>query len=135
MDDILLNKMASLEKCLNRIDEEYQNNSESFSTNITKQESIILNLQRTCEIVIDMANHIVRLKKLGLPQTSRDAFELLEKNKIITKEICETAKAMIGFRNIAVHEYEELNLAIVESIIQNKLGDLLTFSKCLLETN
>lgn len=128
MDNILLNKMASLKKCLQRIDSEYQNDSQSFMRNITKQEAIILNLQRVCEISIDIANHIIRIKKLGLPQTSRDSFKLLESNQLIDQSLSLSLQSMIGFRNIAVHEYEILDLDIVENIIKNKLSDIKFFA-------
>jgi hypothetical protein len=48
MDDILLNKIASIEKCIKRIKEEYSGSEEEFDKNYTKQDSIILNLQRAC---------------------------------------------------------------------------------------
>jgi len=78
----------------------------------------VLNLQRCCEASIDIANHIARIKKLGLPQSSRDSFNLLSKNNIIPVELAENLKRMVGLRNIAVHYYQELNLDIVVHVIK-----------------
>ena len=57
MDDILLNKMAIIERCLNRIAEEYVGHEEELLTNYSRQDAIILNIQRACQACIDMGNH------------------------------------------------------------------------------
>ena len=75
VDDVLLNKVAIVERCLLRIEAEYIGHEDEFDTNYTRQDSIILNLQRTCEASIDIAMHLVRIHKLGIPQESREAFE------------------------------------------------------------
>jgi uncharacterized protein YutE (UPF0331/DUF86 family) len=133
IDDVLLNKAATIERCLRRIREEYVGHEHDFSTNYTRQDSIILNLQRACETAIDMATHIVRIKHLGLPQSSSDVFVLLEQAKIIPEELSHHLQAMVGFRNIAVHEYTHLDLEIVISIVQHRLNDFLEFNKRLLK--
>ncbi len=123
MDDIVLNKIATIQNCIERIHEEYDGNEEEFLSNCTKQDSIILNLQRACEAAIDLATRIVRIKKLGVPQTSRDVFIFLEKEGLLPSALSKHLQSMIGFRNIAVHDYQKVNLEIVRSIIQNNLAD------------
>jgi uncharacterized protein YutE (UPF0331/DUF86 family) len=70
---------------------------------------------------------------LGLPQSSSDVFVLLEQAKIIPEELSHHLQAMVGFRNIAVHEYTHLDLEIVISIVQHRLNDFLEFNKRLLK--
>lgn len=125
MDDIILNKISTIEKCIKRIHKEYD--EDQWETNITKQDSVILNLQRACEAAIDLATRIVRLKKLGIPQTSRDVFIFLENEGIIPKQLSRNLQAMVGFRNIAVHDYQKVNLIIVRAIITNNLSDFEKF--------
>lgn len=67
--------------------------------------------------------HIVSEKKLGIPQNSRDAFEVLNSRNIINDDLAVKMKAMVGFRNIAVHNYKAVNLKIVQMIIENHLED------------
>ncbi|KAA9020501.1 type VII toxin-antitoxin system HepT family RNase toxin [Niallia endozanthoxylica] len=129
--DVILNKISIIERCLKRIHEEYANNPEHLK-NFTKQDSIILNLQRACEASIDLAMHIVAEKKLGLPQTSRDAFTLLETEGIIPSSLSKKMQAMVGFRNIAVHDYQEINLLILQKIIESHLVDFMQFTKTIL---
>src|SRR5690625_1306963 len=111
--DILLNKVSVIERCINRVMEVYDKNPENLK-NYTKQDSIILNIQRASEATIDLAMYIVAAKKLGIPQSSREAFELLANNGLITNDIAKRMKAMVGFRNIAVHDYKKINLNIVQ---------------------
>lgn len=77
--------------------------------------------------------HIISLNSLGIPQKSRDAFDILFQNDIIDKTFAERLKAMVGFRNIAVHDYKTLNLEIVKSIIEFHLDDFLDFTKLIIK--
>jgi uncharacterized protein YutE (UPF0331/DUF86 family) len=123
MEDVVLNKVAAIERCVNRIREEYIGNEDSWKVNFTVQDSILLNLQRACESSIDLANFIVKKRKLGIPQNSRDAFDFLAQAKIINEPLQVKMKHMVGFRNMAVHEYHVLDLSVIDSIIQNNLED------------
>lgn len=126
-NDVVINKVMTIKRCLDRVNEVYAENHNNL-LNITKQDSIILNIQRACEAAIDIAMHVVAEKDLGLPQNSRDAFELLYQHKIIDRELNTRLKAMVGFRNIAVHDYQTINLEIVQNIIEKHLQDFRTFS-------
>jgi len=77
--------------------------------------------------------HVIAEKGSGIPQMSRDTFEILQNNKIITPEMSERLKAMIGFRNIAIHNYQRLNLKIIQAIIEKDLKDLLHFTDVILK--
>lgn len=121
-NDVIINKINTINRCLNRIHEVYDNNPGNLD-NYTKQDSIILNIQRACEAAIDLAMHIVSEKVLGIPQNSRDAFEVLNENKILDDKLTKKMKAMVGFRNIAVHDYKAVNMKVVQAIIENHLED------------
>lgn len=131
-NDVILNKVSIIERCLRRIRVEYEGNPENLS-NFTKQDSIILNLQRAMEACIDIAMHVVSRKKLGLPQNSRDAFTLLEKEGLISSSLAQKMKNMIGFRNIAVHDYQEMNLVILQRILDEHLVDFNEFTEIVIQ--
>jgi len=128
MDDVLLNKVAIIERCLHRVDVEYDGDAEALKKDLTRQDAIVLNIQRACEAGIDAAMHVVRSHRLGVPQQSRDAFDLMAEAGMIDADLCERLKAMVGFRNIAVHDYRKLNLDIVRSIIELHLQDFRAFA-------
>lgn len=131
-NDVILNKISVIERCMNRVREVYANDAGSLK-DFTKQDSIILNIQRACEASIDLAMHIVAERKLGLPQTSRDAFDMLHGALIIDENTVKRLKAMVGFRNIAVHDYQTVNIVILQQIVENHLGDFTDYTKQILK--
>ena len=129
--DIILNKSQTIERCLKRVTDEYENNPDNLNI-ILKQDAIILNIQRACEAAISIAMHIVAEEGLGLPQYSREAFELLANHKIIDEKLSKKLQAMVGFRNIAIHDYQKLDLSILKNIIEHNLINLKDFTNILL---
>jgi uncharacterized protein YutE (UPF0331/DUF86 family) len=76
-DDVVINKVASLERCIERIRAVYAGTEFNLYQDLTTQNSVLLNLQRACKISIDLAMHVVRKRILGVPQDSRNSFSLL----------------------------------------------------------
>lgn len=131
-NNIIINKSESIKKCLQSIRENYNKSPEDFLNNQIRQDAAILNLQRASQTAIDMAAHLIRKKFLAVPQESAELFSILEKNKILTPELAKKMRHMVGFRNIAVHEYQALDMNIVVSIIKNHLTDFELFIKAVL---
>lgn len=131
-DDVLLNKAATIERCIHRALEEYNKNPATFASDFTRQDAAILNIQRACEASLDMGQHLIRKHKLGVPQSSRDVFTLLATADFIPAELSENLKKMIGFRNIAMHEYQRLQLAVTEHVILHRLEDFQQLCRILL---
>lgn len=133
MDDILINKAATIERCVSRALEEYQVDPNSFATDFTRQDAAILNIQRACEAALDMGQHLIRREHLGVPQSARDVFTLLAQGDWIDTTLADSLKRMVGFRNIAVHEYQALQLPITINIITQHLDDFLRYSELILK--
>lgn len=132
-DDIILNKAATIERCVSRALEEYDRDPDTFAQDNSRQDAAILNIQRACEAALDMGQHLVRRERMGLPQSARDVFSLLAKGGWIDAKLAEALKHMVGFRNIAVHDYQSLQLPITIKIITEHLDDFLRFSKAILQ--
>lgn len=132
-DDVLINKSATVERCVARVREEYACDPANFATNFTRQDAAILNVQRACEAVLDMGQHIVRREGLGVPQSARDVFELMTRAGWIDAPLAEALKRMVGFRNIAVHDYQRLVLPILVNVITGHLDEFLTFTRIVLQ--
>ena len=132
-DDVLLNKAATIERCVARAREEYAREPASFDRDFTRQDAAVLNIQRACEAALDIGQHLIRREHLGVPQSARDVFELLTQAKWIEQRLAESLKRMVAFRNIAVHDYQSLLLPITINIITERLGDFLLFSGAVLQ--
>lgn len=80
---------------------------------------------------LDIASYIVANQKLGLPQNLKDNFLILTKNNILSSPIAEKMGKMVGFRNIAVHDYQAINIDILRSIVKKHLIDFELFFKAI----
>ena len=126
-DDVIHNKAAIIERCISRIHREYEANPKL--DNYTHIDALTLNVERACQACIDLAMHIVAQKHLGMPQASGDAFTLLRQNGIIEEALEKSMRAMTGFRNIAVHQYRELDMAVLRHIALEGWRDWLAFCR------
>ncbi len=134
MNDVLLNKKESIERCVKQIKNYYDRPSDiAFMHDYLRQDAIAINLQRACQQCIDMANHAIRVKKLGIPKDSRESFRLLAAHHIIPAALAHQLESMVGFRNTLVHEYQNLNLQIMIGIIENHLHDLIDYTNFVLK--
>lgn len=131
-DDVLINKAATIERCVRRAREEYAADPAGFASNFTRQDAAILNIQRACEAALDMGQHLIRRERLGVPQSARDVFALLAGGGWIDTGLAEGLKRMVGFRNIAVYDYESLQLPITVRIIETHLDEFLDYSSAVL---
>ena len=131
-DDVLLNKAATIERCVARARQEYAAAGEHFATDFTRQDAAVLNVQRACEAALDIGHHIVRRERLGLPQSARDVFDMLSAAGWVELALADAMKRMVGFRTIAVHDYQELLLPITVSVITEHLDEFLRFTAAIL---
>lgn len=130
MDDVILNKTASIQRCLKRIRTVYTRATGlAFADDFDKQDIVILNLVRAAEQALDLANYIVRKQQLGLPQNSKESFLLLGQGGVINPDLADRLGRMVGFRNLAVHEYQRLDLAKVMDIVEHHLVDFQRFTQ------
>ncbi len=132
VDDVLINKAASIERGVARAHEEYEADPATFASNFTRQDAAVLNVQRACEAALDIGQHLIRREHLGVPQSARDVFDLLASGHWIEAELAESLKRMVAFRNIAVHDYRSLLLPITVNVITLHLGDFLRFTQAIL---
>jgi uncharacterized protein YutE (UPF0331/DUF86 family) len=83
--------------------------------------------------VIDLANYVLRKRKLGIPSSSGDGFSLLADASLIPADLAERLVRMTGFRNTAIHEYQRLNMEVIISIIQKDVQDIVLFTEIILD--
>ena len=129
--DVIISKIESMERCISRVYEEYDGNRANLD-NFTKQDSIVLNIQRACELSIDMGNYIISLNRFRTPRVSRDVFEILKENNVIDQSLCVNLQKMVGFRNIAVHDYHQIDISILDSVINYNIEDFKKFVSAVL---
>ena len=124
--DVILAKVATVQRCVRRIRETTGLEPQNLD-DIDKQDIFVLNLQRAVQAVIDIGTHIVASEGLGLADTIKGNFKLLQDAGIISEELGRKMETMVGFRNIAMHDYQAIDKNILKSILVNNLKDLEDF--------
>ena len=120
--DVILSKISSIKNCLKTINKATQMKIEKMD-DVLVQDVFVLNIQRAVQACIDIANIIIAEKNYKLPTTYKESFEILLSNKIISKTIYNKMIKMVGFRNIAVHDYQRIEIDILKSILFKHLKD------------
>lgn len=130
--DVIFAKVSAIQKYLKRIQEVTKLNPDSLDDQII-EDVFVLNLQRAVQSCIDIAGHIVASMGLGVPNSIKENFIKLEESRIIQPELSKKLQAMVGFRNIAIHEYEKIDKAILKSILVKNLRDIEEFYIAVIE--
>jgi uncharacterized protein YutE (UPF0331/DUF86 family) len=112
-DDVSLNKAAIMERCIRRMREEYD--ADRSLSNPTHLDALVLNIERACQAAIDLAMHVVAKDHLGMPQSSAEAFSLLKAAGRIDDTLASRLSGMTGFRNIAIHQYQDIEPDVIHS--------------------
>lgn len=131
--NIILNKTSKVHHHLNRIRRKREISLEDFFMDLDRQEIILFNLQMAVQNCIDIAAHIISDDELGMAGSTSEMFYILQENAYLTFELAEKMVAAVGFRNIAVHEYGNIDLKLVFQMAKKDLDDLERFVKAILE--
>ncbi len=126
---LVAEKLEALRRCIRRIKQKSAHTAEELVLDFDKQDIISLNLTRAIQICVDIASHIITGSELTAPSTMAESFDSLVTLGLIDKEIAESLKSAVGFRNIAIHNYHTIDWKIVYHITQDKLDDFKIFTQ------
>jgi len=122
LDDVVMQKLASIDRCLRSVRDYGAGDLDRLHEPIVL-DAVVLNLQRACEQAIDAACREVSRRGLGVPADSADAFTILERDAVLSRSVADRTRRMVGFRDVAVHEYRKLDPALVRTVVEHRLGD------------
>jgi len=126
---VIANKIESLRRCLARVESRCPKNLNALLNDVDAQDVLTLNLSRAIQLCVDISLHILSASNQTVPQTMADAFTGLVKEGIISVDTEEKMREAVGFRNIAIHEYEKINWAIVYAIATERLSDFKAYAQ------
>jgi uncharacterized protein YutE (UPF0331/DUF86 family) len=121
--DLALAKIATIDRCLARI-AEVRGERRKDLLPVDVEDIASLNLQRAIQAAINLATHIISTEGYGTPDSMAAVFTLLQQRGVIEADLAGQLRKMVGFHNIAVHECQAVDPAILESILARHLGDL-----------
>ena len=93
------------------------------------QDIVSLNLSRAVQMTVDIGAHIISASSSPKPETMVQTFDLLAQLDVLSPELATRLKKSVGFRNIAVHNYDAINWLMVHSIVKEHLDDFSQFAK------
>lgn len=131
--NIILDKAGKVDRHLRRIKEKRAVSLEEFLSDLDRQESVLFNLQMAVQNCIDLAAHILSDEELGLAGSTSEMFYMLQENGYLTSELTDSMVAAVGFRNLVVHEYGNIDLKQVYQIAHENVDDIEHFMKAILK--
>jgi len=127
--EIVEQKLESLRRCLRRIETKCPAEAVTLMTDVDLQDIVALNLSRAVQICVDIGAHLIAGMEVPPPDTMGQTFDLLAQESVLNNQLASSLKKAVGFRNIAVHSYENINWEIVHSIVKHHLADFSEFAK------
>lgn len=121
---LVAKKLARIEACLadlGRVD------LAAIPTDVVVERFVEHTLQIAIQAALDVASHVVSDDRLGEPRNNRELFDLLARHGWIPAGLAATLSRMAGFRNVLVHEYDDVDRTVVRDVAMHHTGDLLRF--------
>lgn len=127
--EIVEQKLESLRRSLQRIETKCPPDPQTLVANVDLQDIVTLNLSRAVQICVDIGTHLIAGMEVPPPDTMGQTFDILAQQGILDDTLAIRLKKAVGFRNIAIHNYERINWMIVHSIARHHLVDFTEFAK------
>jgi uncharacterized protein YutE (UPF0331/DUF86 family) len=127
--EVVEQKLESLRRCLQRIETKCPAEVDALLTDYDLQDFVSLNLSRAVQLCVDIGAHLISGINVPPPDTMSQTFDRLEQAGMLTTTLALNLKKAVGFRNIAVHNYDDINWHIVHNIVKNHLAYFSAFAK------
>jgi len=124
---VIASKLESLRSCLDRIRSKKPDTLNQLLEDIDMQDILALNLERSIQLCVDIANHILSSLDDAPAMSMAESFERLSENEIISVELAGNLRRAVGFRNLSVHAYDKIDWSLVWTNFESDLNDLINF--------
>ena len=131
--EVIEQKLESLRRCVIRIQTKCPADAMVLTADFDLQDIVSLNLSRAVQLSVDIGAHLIASMEVPPPGTMGQTFDLLAQQGVLGPELANRLKKSVGFRNIAVHNYDSINWLIVHSIVKNHLVEFSDFAKAIVE--
>lgn len=131
--DVVLKKLESLRRCVKRIQDKTPTTYEELVDDYDLQDIITINLERSVQQCVDIGLHIISDLENPAPETMSQTFKALERASCLSPDVAERMTKAVGFRNTAVHAYQEIDWQIVYAIITKHLDDFREFARQIMD--
>lgn len=126
--EVIEQKIESLRRCVERIRQKCPATADALAGDADAQDILTLNLTRAVQLCVDIGAHLIAARDNPAPNTMGQTFDALADLKVVSPEIAQRMKKAVGFRNIAIHNYETIDWQIVHAIATRNLNDFSEFA-------
>lgn len=127
--EVVEQKLESLRRCLQRVETKCPKDADTLAADFDLQDIVSLNLSRAVQLCVDIGAHLISGMDVAPPDTMGQTFDILAQAGVLDVQLALRLKKAVGFRNIAIHNYDAINWHIVHNIVANHLADFLAFAK------
>lgn len=121
------NKISTVEKNLEILKRYEDTTKEDIENNIDLRGALERYLFLTVQATIDLAGAFVSYRGFRKPSTFGESFQILKEKDILDESLADELVKMTGFRNILVHDYEDLDYEVVLNVLKNKTDQIREF--------
>lgn len=126
--DIIMRKLDSLARCVKRLEEKRPATLDELIEDIDTQDILSINLERAVQVSVDIGAHVIADLSVPPPKTMGDVFAILVAEKLIPEETGLALRKAVGFRNLSVHAYDQVDWERVFDIVHERLDDFRKFA-------
>jgi uncharacterized protein YutE (UPF0331/DUF86 family) len=130
----ILQKIQAITDSLSKLEELARMDRGTFLSDFRSVDSAKYNLQTSIEAMIDICNHIISRRRLRIPATNVESFEIVSETGLLPADALPVYRSMARFRNRIVHMYDEVDDSQIHEILQNRLGDIRAFVQSVVNT-
>lgn len=130
---VIEQKLESLRRSLRRVEEKCPQDADTLAKDVDAQDILSLNLTRAVQICVDIGAHLVTSTEFPPPDTMGQTFDVLREAGMISADLAVRMKRAVGFRNVAVHNYDAINWGIVYAMARLRLPDFEEFAKAVVK--
>ena len=120
---LIRRKLADVEQYVGQLAEYGNISAEEYTADWKTQRIVERTLQIAIETCLDVAEHVIADRRLRVPATYAEAFEILGEVGLLDPSLRDAMVRMAGFRNVLVHEYARINPGIVVDVLRHRLHD------------
>lgn len=132
--EVIINKLENLRRCVARVELKRPDSLSALIDDVDAQDIIVLNLERAVQVCVDIGAHIIsNFDHVSMPGSMSETFHTLKTIKLLDEELAGNLTKAVGFRNTAVHTYQEISWEIVYAIITERLVDFRDFTRAVME--
>lgn len=126
--EVIEQKIEALRRCVDRVRQKSPATAAALASDPDAQDILTLNLSRAVQLCVDIGAHLISAQNQPAPDTMGQTFDVLADMGVITAELAVRMKKAVGFRNIAVHNYEAINWEIAHAIATRHVSDFAAFA-------